>query len=278
MARTFSLSSLDSTGEACPGLNAIVEEGETENREPSSVGEADDVGMGIPVVPSPSGSESADDQDDGGARSAVTAERPASPLLLKLDSVRLEDSDDQNDDGIFVGKFSAADDEASSGRRSSIVDSIGAARGSDSSVSLSPTRRCGVKARASVTPGSRSLSPPPSRPARASWCIGGLGQSHLKMPTPNCLSSTFTSARKIAPLDHGLGKEGNTVILELGAWRVRAGVMATAATETEGHDVKSFSDDFPCCVARPTREDADLDELVNGASSLAAPMYAKFRE
>ena len=56
-----------------------MDEGETENREPSSVGEADDFGVSVPVVPSFSGSESADDQDDGGARSAVTAERPARP-------------------------------------------------------------------------------------------------------------------------------------------------------------------------------------------------------
>ena len=109
--------------------------------------------MGVPVFPSPSGTESADDQDDGGACSTVTAERPASHLLLKLDSVRLEDSDGQDDDGIFVGKVYAADDEASSGRRSGIVDSLGGVRGSDSSLSLSPTRRYGGEARAGVTPG-----------------------------------------------------------------------------------------------------------------------------
>ena len=110
------------TGEACSGLNPIVDEGETENREPSSVGEADDFGLSVPVVPSSSSSESADDQDDGGARSAVTAERP--------ECQRFWDSDE--------------DDEASGGRRNSIVDSLGATRGLEHSLSLSPTRRCGV--------------------------------------------------------------------------------------------------------------------------------------
>ena len=66
------------------------------------------------------------------------------------------------------------------------------------------------------------------------------------------------------------------VIIELGGWKGRGGVATTAGTK--GRGIKSFFHDFPCCVARPTREDADLDELVNGASSLAAPMYAKFRE
>ena len=112
---------LDYTSEACPGLNAMVAEGETENRDPSSVGEADDFGLSVQVVPSSSDSESADDQDDGGARSAVTAERP--------ECQRFWDSDE--------------DDEASGGR-SSIVDSLGATRGSEHSLSLSPTRRCGV--------------------------------------------------------------------------------------------------------------------------------------
>ena len=113
---------LDYTSEACPGLNAMVAEGETENRDPSSVGEADDFRLSVQVVPSSSDSESADDQDDGGARSAVTAERPESQCFWDNDE----------------------DDEASGGRRSSIVDSLGATRGSEYSLSLSPTRRCGV--------------------------------------------------------------------------------------------------------------------------------------
>ena len=105
----------------------------------------------------------------------------------------------------------------------------------------------------------------------------GLRQSHLKMPSPSCLTSTFTSTQNIAPLDYGLGKQRNVVVLELGAWRVRVGVVMEA-TGTEGGNVKSFFENFPCCIARPTRGDADLVEIVNGASSLAAPMYAKFRE
>ena len=52
--------------------------------------------------------------------------------------------------------------------------------------------------------------------------------------------------------------------------------MTTAGTK--GGGMESFFDDFPCCLARPTSEDADLDELLQGASSLAAPMHAKFRE
>ena len=83
--------------------------------------------------------------------------------------------------------------------------------------------------------------------------------------------------QNIAPLDYGLGKQRNVVVLELGAWRVRVGVVMEA-TGTEGGNVKSFFENFPCCIARPTRGDADLVEIVNGASSLAAPMYAKFRE
>ena len=120
------------------------------------------------------------------------------------------------------------------------------------------------------------MSPIPSRTARAGWCTDDLSQSHLNMPSPSFLSNPFTSTQKIAPLDHGLDKEENVVILELGAWKGRGGVATTAGTK--GRGIKSFFHDFPCCVARPKREDADLDELVNGASSLAAPMYAKFRE
>jgi len=65
-----------------------------------------------------------------------------------------------------------------------------------------------------------------------------------------------------------------TVYLEMGAWRVRGGVIV----EEAGGNSKSFFDDFPCCLARPIREGANLEEIVNGASSFAAPMFEKFRE
>ena len=57
---------------------------------------------------------------------------------------------------------------------------------------------------------------------------------------------------------------------------VRAGVMETAGAIRR--DVKSLFDNFPCSVTTLRREDADLDELVNGTPSLAAPIYTKFRE
>ena len=87
----------------------------------------------------------------------------------------------------------------------------------------------------------------------------------------------FTSTQKIAPLDHSLGNQGNVVVLEVGAWRVRGGVVMET-TGTEGRNVKSFFENFPCCIARPSRQGADLDEMVNAASSPAVLMYAKFQE
>ncbi|CAM9444507.1 unnamed protein product, partial [Hapterophycus canaliculatus] len=140
-------------------------------------------------------------------------------------------------------------------------------------------------ARASVAPGSRSpgmgtnsrsLSPLPrgGRKSRASWSPGQT-KAQLLQADGRQHGSCLPPMARLAPADHGIGREGNTVVLEFGAWRVRAGVVAPARGDGGG---ESYFDDFPCCVARPSKEGADLDELVNGASTLAAPMYSKFRD
>ena len=261
MTRTYSLSSMDSIGEVGSGLGAIVEEAEAETRDPSASQDAASVGKSELAVPSPSGSDAAEgrkqlyagDREGGGSRCAVAAERSESPPCLKLDLVHFvkdtewDDADEDEDSDAFAGKFSSADDETPIvGTRNSFFGSNGARRACKVSLSLSPTHLSGTKALASVDH------------------AASRNQSQAAVPTT------------IEPLYHGLDKGENVVILELGAWKVRGGVVTTAGTK--GRGMKSFFDDFPCCLARPTREDADLDELVNGASSLAAPMYAKFRE
>lgn len=182
-------------------------------------------------------------------------------------------------------------------RRVPEEDQGGARRGL-ASFSLSPGPRLAKKGRASVMPNvcSKSLSPRPrhSPASRASWSPSRsfTGVQGKMLPSSNLLSPTVG----LAPADHGMGTEGNTVVLELGAGKVRAGVVAPAECGRErkgkeevdggdggegsggGRKASSYFDGFPCCLARPVREDADFDEMVNGASSLAAPMYSKFRE
>ncbi|CAM9856496.1 unnamed protein product [Choristocarpus tenellus] len=92
--------------------------------------------------------------------------------------------------------------------------------------------------------------------------------------------SVLSPMSRLAPADHGfVATEDLFVVVETGSWRVRCGVLNLPRDgEGEGGIVRSYFDDFPCCVARPRREGMDLNELVNGASSLAAPMYSKFRD
>lgn len=193
----------------------------------------------------------------------------------------------------FGAKFGAANDEAddddrrpTAGLRAAAARaSLGGARSSIAS-SLSPGPRAAAKARrASTAPGSRSLSPLPRGGVAgggATWAAyrGGV---QVKAPSANCLSPMA----RLTPAEHGMGEEGNTVVLELGSWRVRMGVLEGGQRGSGGggwlggggdEKRKSYFDDFACCLARPAREGADLDEVVNGASSLAAPMYSKFRE
>lgn len=120
---------------------------------------------------------------------------------------------------------------------------------------------------------SRSLSPIPRKGDRA--------QRRVHMRSPSIAGHDVSPMSRLTPAEHGLETGGNTVVIELGAWRVRTGVVdsgGAGGAGRRGFGSKSFFDDFPCCVARPRQEGADLNELVNGASSLAAPMYSKFRE
>lgn len=245
-----------------------------------SRGVNDDGGVG--------GGGSGDDAERGAAVVAAAAADPAAAtpcrrVTLSLDTNTDTDSDDDDEEEVgeesfATLKFAAADKAhaAAGSRRPSRTS--GGARLSISSYSLSPGPR-GVRgagrARASVAPGSKSLSPVPrSGGARASWSPGGSGGLQMS-PVSNYLSPMV----RLAPVDHGMGKEGNTVVLELGAWRVRVGIVGEGGGGEEGEGERaSYFDDFPCCMASPLREGADLDELVNGASSLAAPMYSKFRE
>ncbi|CAN0416583.1 unnamed protein product, partial [Ectocarpus sp. 12 AP-2014] len=230
---------------------------------------------------------SADDAKDAGA-----ARLSLSPLAPRLDYSEDRPSADPPVSATYAA--AAAMFDRNEGQQ------VGVHRGGRStsarrlSMSLSP-RPAGRRprgARASVAPGgggyrpasggggcAKSLSPLPLRgdkKSRASWSPGaGLlpdAAARLAQSPPlSCLSPMV----RLTPADHGLGREGNTVVLELGAWRVRAGVVTPPREKGKS---SSYFDDFPCCVARPSREGADLDELVNGASSLAAPMYSKFRD
>ncbi|CAB1098274.1 unnamed protein product [Ectocarpus sp. CCAP 1310/34] len=236
---------------------------------------------------------SADDAKDAG--SAGAARLSLSPLAPRLDYSDDRPSADPPVSATYAA--AAAMFDRNKGQQ------VGVHRGGRStsarriSMSLSP-RPAGRRprgARASVTSGvggyrpagsgdngggcAKSLSPLPLRggkKSRASWSPGAGLLPHAaarlaQSPPLSCLSPMV----RLAPADHGLGREGNTVVLELGAWRVRAGVVTPSGEEGKS---SSYFDDFPCCVARPSKEGADLGELVNGASSLAAPMYSKFRE
>ena len=306
MVRTLSMSSGDSFAEAV-GLGAIAEavEEEVEEEEEEEVEEvssesesgseeeSEEEENGSEMSEGSRGSsgsgDGGDDGDGGVRKGAAVATDPATitptprrRLTLSLDTNTDTGSDDDDDDeegeeSFATLTFAAADEEHAAGNRRAGRTSAGAARLSISSYSLSPGPR-GVRGagrvRASVAPGSKSLSPVPrSGSARASWSPGaGGGGGIMVPPLSNCLSPMV----RLAPVDHGMGKEGNTVVLELGAWRVRAGVVGERGED--GGVRASYFDDFPCCLASPLREGADLDELVNGASSLAAPMYSKFRE
>ncbi|CAM9117623.1 unnamed protein product [Choristocarpus tenellus] len=117
----------------------------------------------------------------------------------------------------------------------------------------------------------------------------------LQMAIP----SSQSPMSRLAPVEHGLEMAQDVaVIMETGSWRVRFGVVdlswdeggeraslaAAGASEgkggagASGGGMLSYFDDFPCCVARPRHESMDLAEVVNGASSLAAPMYREFRD
>lgn len=287
-----------------------VEEGEVDDSWSEVSGHSSDPGEGPKAVPGarvrvraePAERGDTDTSNVEGRRANGTQNATArSPSTLRLDDGMFSDGDDEDesdddasDNAFSAAKFAAADENkdqpAAAARPRSPVGNSRASMASSSSHSLSPGPRgvAKARARASVAPGSRSLSPVPRGAGgkRASWSPGVLHPpSRVRPPSDNCLSPM----RRLKPVDHGIGGQGNTVVLELGSWRVRAGVVAAAVKEGgEGDGVgrrqgerrkpKSYFDDFPCCVARPTREGADLDELVNGASSLASPMYSKFRE
>ena len=252
-------------------------------------GEAEAVGLGESLLISMNdhdaeegkrGGLSVAGQENGGARGTDSVERPTNPPRLNPDLAPFKKNEcDEvvvDDDNDVAGMSSEAKSEASVRERASRFDSRVEPRAAKVSRSLSPARRSRAKTRSSTR--SRSLSPFTFLSGREGWSTGYLGQSHanLRIPMVKRISSRSRYARESDPLNHGVSEHGNIVVLELGAWRVRAGVVATSGAK--GRDIQSFFNDFPCCVARPTREDADLDELVNGASSLAAPMYAKFRE
>eukprot|EP00903_Cladosiphon_okamuranus_P005875 g5811.t1 len=209
---------------------------------------------------------------------AAPASSCATSAMLDKDEESDEDNDDEEEEEeenqlerrlSLVGSSSRGNGRASTGRRLSMSHSL----------SPGPRSSLAFRARASIAPGTRSMSPVPrgSTNSRASWSPGRGKMMTLPAagPVPKCLSPMA----RLAPADHGMGREGNVVVLELGAWRVRAGVVSRRGGEDGGGGGEnSYFDEFPCCVARPSKEGADLDELVNGASSLAAPMYSKFRE
>ncbi|CAM9947330.1 unnamed protein product, partial [Laminaria digitata] len=321
LVRTLSASSGDSFGEAV-GLGAIAEaeeveeeeeegegqvgglssesESESEDEEEESGSEVSEESRSSSVSEGVGGGGSGDGSggDAKGAATVATAvavddpataNKPRGRLTLSLDTNADTDSGESDDDeeeemgeeSFATLKFAAADEaHAAAGSRRPARTS-GGARLSISSYSLSPGPRGVRGVRASVAPGSKSLSPVPRKGGvRASWSPGGGGLG-IVPPMSNCLSPMV----RLAPMDHGMGKEGNTVVLELGAWRVRVGVVGEGGSGEGGgggagggQERASYFDDFPCCLASPLREEADLDELVNGASSLAAPMYSKFRE
>lgn len=308
MTRTFSLSSAESLAEGEPGLGAIAEEvDEDEGSEPStddsdreevlsSDGEAREGGIDVSEdetsEDSSSSSGSGDDEDDeddgqeGPARALpvdgadLGEEASASLRGLTLDTSKYA-KDDEAAEVFAAAKFGATfgpatgeaeDRRPTAGLRAAARASLGGDR-SSISCSLSPGPRAAAKARrASTAPGSRSLSPlPHGRAAGGATWAAFRGGVQVKAPAANCLSPMA----RLTPAEHGMSEEGNTVVLELGAWRVRAGVVEGSGGGGSG---RSYFDDFACCLAKPAREGADLDEVVNGASSLAAPMYSKFRE
>ncbi|CAM9953871.1 unnamed protein product [Ectocarpus sp. 4 AP-2014] len=301
----------DSSG--TESLAAEEEDSESEGDEGGGVagygGKMSVVQEGDEESESDGGSSSVDGEQEGSDRAVENEELPAddaedagaarlslSPLAPRLDYSEDRPSADPPVSATYAA--AAAMFDRNEGQQ------VGVHRGGRStsarrlSMSLSPrpTGRRPRGARASVTPGgggyrpaggggdggggcAKSLSPLPLRggkKSRASWSPGAGLLPHAaarlaQSPPVSCLSPMV----RLAPADHGLGREGNTVVLELGAWRVRAGVVTPSREEVKS---SSYFDDFPCCVARPSREGADLDELVNGASSLAAPMYSKFRD
>lgn len=309
MTRTFSLSSAESLAEAESGLGAIAEEvDEDEGSEPStddsdreealsSDGEAREGGIDVSEDEtsedsSSSSSGSGDDEDDeddgqeGPARALpvdgadVGEDTSASPRGLTLDTSKCA-KDDEAAEAFAAARFGATfgpatgeaeDRRPTAGLRAAARASLGGDRSSISN-SLSPGPRAATKGRrASTAPGSRSLSPlPHGRAAGGATWTAFRGGVQVKAPAANCLSPMA----RLTPVEHGMSEEGNTVVLELGAWRVRAGVVEGSGGGGSG---RSYFDDFACCLAKPAREGADLDEVVNGASSLAAPMYSKFRE
>lgn len=232
------------------------------------------------------------DENAEDAAGAAVARLSLSPLAPRLDYSDDRPSDDPPASATYAA--AAAMFDRNEGQQVGVHRGgrTTSARRLSMSLSPRPAERRSRGARASVAPGgggyrspgggggcAKSLSPLPLRggkKSRASWSPGAGLLPHAaarlaQSPSLNCLSPMV----RLAPADHGLGREGNTVVLELGAWRVRAGVVTPVREEGKS---SSYFDDFPCCVARPTKEGADLDELVNGASSLAAPMYSKFRE
>ncbi|CAN0482644.1 unnamed protein product, partial [Discosporangium mesarthrocarpum] len=101
----------------------------------------------------------------------------------------------------------------------------------------------------------------------------------LRSPSDEVLSPTS----RRAPVNHGLKAGKNVVVIEVGQWRTRCGLIEMWDSRMDdgvrqGTMGKSYFDDFPTCVARPRQEGMDLHDLVSGASSLAAPMFRKFRE
>lgn len=292
MTRTFSMSSGDSF-EQDAGLGAIAEEEDDESESSSLEGDKEDKQeeVEVEVVSSESeseteegerdesGSEVSDGAREGSSDAEGADEDPAAtqgtPAALTLDEGHYA-KDAEAAEAFAAAKFAAADGELEAETRRSTDRLFGVPARlslSPASYSLSPGPRAAAKARASVAPASRSLSPVRRGGVRASWSPGA--RPLMNAPSSNCLSPMV----RLAPADHGMGEVDNTVVLELGAWRVRAGVVeGEGGSGGRGGARRSYFDDFPCCVARPRREGADLDELVNGASSLAAPMYSKFRE
>ncbi|CBJ28578.1 TiTiN family member (ttn-1) [Ectocarpus siliculosus] len=272
------------------GKMSVVQEGDEESESEGGRSSVDGEQEGSDRTVE-NGELSADDGKDAGAGAARLS---LSPLAPRLDYSEDRPSADPPVSATYAAAaamFDRNEDQKVGVHRGGRSTS---ARRLSMSLSPPPGARRSRGARASVAPGgggyrpggggdgggcAKSLSPLPLRggkKSRASWSPGAGLLPHAaarlaQSPPLSCLSPMV----RLAPADHGLGREGNTVVLELGAWRVRAGVVTPSGEEGKS---SSYFDDFPCCVARPSREGADLDELVNGASSLAAPMYSKFRD